>query len=223
MAEKITLAAEPRTALRKETRHLRRAGKTPIVIYGRRSEPVALQVETRDLLHVLAKAGGNHVIVVNVAGEKQPRMALAKEVQRHITRLTPLHADFVQVEMDVAVTVEVPIVLQGECDLVRSGEAFVQFAADRVLVEALPGDLPDVVHVDVSQLVDMHDAVRAMDLDIGTKARLITDPETMIVHLGSTAASAAAAAAMEAAAEEAVGLEGEAAAGEAAAADAGGD
>jgi large subunit ribosomal protein L25 len=72
-----------------------------------------------------------------------------------------------------------------------------------VHVEALPGDLPDSIHVDITVLVDMHDAIRAGDLELPPKVRLLSDPEMLLVHLSSTAAAEAAAAAMDAAAEAA--------------------
>lgn len=203
MADKITLAADPRTIIGKQNKQLRRAGITPIVVYGRHSEPVSLQVQTRDLLKVLSQAGGTQVVHIDVAGEKRPRMALAKSIQRHVTRLTPIHADFVEVQMDKMVSVSIPVVVDGEPDLVKSGEAMLGILQDRVQVEALPGNLPDAFVIDVSSLADMHSAVRAGDLVLPANVRLLDDPDLLLVHLSSTAAATAATAAMDAAAEAA--------------------
>jgi large subunit ribosomal protein L25 len=200
MAETITLAAEPRAISGKQNRQLRRAGITPIVVYGRHTEPVSLQVETRALERVLHKAGGTHVVIIQVAGEKGARLAMTKDVQRHITRLTPVHADFIEVQMDQLVTVEVPVVVEGEPNLVKSGEAMLEVHISVITVEAMPQDFPQSVRVDVSDLADLHSAIRVADLDLGDKVKLLTDPETLVVHLSSTAAAYAAATAMEAAA-----------------------
>jgi large subunit ribosomal protein L25 len=205
MSQKITLAAEPRSAARKQNRQLRLSGKTPVVVYGRHTEAVSLQVDTRELVKVLSQAGGTQLITLKVDGEKVPRVALTKAVQRHVTRLTPLHVDFIEVQMDEPVTIAMLVVFDGEPELVRSGDAMLDVVVDRVNVSALPGDLPETLHVDVSGLPDMHAAIRAGDLPLGDKVRLMDDPELLLVHLSSTAAAAAAAAAMEAAAEAATG------------------
>jgi large subunit ribosomal protein L25 len=204
MAQRYTLDAETRTVTGKKTKQLRSAGITPVVVYGRHSEPVSLQVDTKELLRVLGKAGGTHLIGIKVSGESAPRVALTKAVQRHVTRLTPLHVDFIQVQMDEPVTVALPLVLEGEPELVKTGDAMLEVVHDRIQIEALPGDLPESLHVDVSSLVEMHDRIRAGDLKLPSKVRLLDDPDTLLVHLSSTAAAAAAAAAMEAAAEAAI-------------------
>jgi large subunit ribosomal protein L25 len=198
MAELITLAAQPRTTQGKKNRQLRRDGSTPIVVYGRRIEPISLQVETRALQRVLSRAGGSQVITISVAGEPGARMVLAKDVQRHVTRLTPLHADFIEVEMDVVVTIEVPIVVDGEHPLVRSGDAMLEVLLNSLTVEALPGHLPQSVHLNVADLADQHATIRVSDIDLGTGVRILNDPDTLVVHLASTAAAMAASAAMEA-------------------------
>jgi large subunit ribosomal protein L25 len=200
MAEQITLAAVPRTVLGKQNRQLRRDGLTPIVLYGRHIEPVSLQVETRALQRVLSHAGGTNLIAITVAGEAGARMALAKDVQRHVTRLHPLHADFIEVQMDVPITVEVPVVVEGEPDLVRTGDAMIEILVNSLTVEALPAHLPESVHLNVADLADLHAAIRVSDIDLGAGVRLLDDPDMLVVHLSSTAAAMAASATMEASA-----------------------
>jgi large subunit ribosomal protein L25 len=203
MSEKITLAAAPRATVGKQNKALRRDGRTPVVLYGRHIEPLALSVDTRELVKVLSRAGGTHLVTMDVAGERGTRLALAKDVQRHVTRRTPLHVDFVQVQMDEAVTVEMPLTFEGQPELVHSGEAMVDTLMDRLAITALPGDLPAALRVDLGALVEMHDVIRAGDVTLPAKVKLAGDPELLVVHLTSTAAAAAAAAAMEAAAEAA--------------------
>jgi large subunit ribosomal protein L25 len=215
MAEQITLAAEPRSTLGKKNRQLRRAGLTPIVLYGRHTQPVSLQVETRALQRVLSHAGGTSLITIDVAGEAGSRVALAKDVQRHVTRHTPVHADFIEVQMDELVTVSVPVVVEGEPDLVRSGDAMLEVLLSSLTVAALPGHLPDAVRLNVANLGDLHAAIRVADIDLGARIRLLDDPETLVVHLASTAAAAAtmeaeAAAVLEAGREAGPAAEGEA-------------
>jgi len=96
MSETITLHAAPRSVTGKKVSRLRREGKTPIVVYGPRTEPVALQADTKSLIKALSDAGSARPIQLVVEGEAAPRTVHARELQQHVTRLTPLHADFVQ-------------------------------------------------------------------------------------------------------------------------------
>lgn len=209
MSNVINLAAEPREITGKKVRQLRREGQTPVVVYGRGTETVALQVQTRDLVKVLSKAGGTQLVTIAVKGEAKPRMVLAKDLQRHVTRLTPLHADFYEVKMDRLVTVEVPVFAEGHSVLVDSGEAILEVVHNSLAVEAFPASLPDAIRIDISGMRDMHDTIRVADIDLGEGVNILADADTLLVHLASRAAAIAAAAAAEAEADAALeaGLE----------------
>lgn len=196
-----TLTAEPRTIRGKQVRQLRQAGITPVTVYGREYDAMVLQVPTRDLVKVLAQAGTSQLISMQVAGEKQPRMTLAREVQLHVTRHTPLHADFIQVTMNQPVTAHVPVHLDYEPELVLRGDATLQYYLPAVQVEALPADLPAAIHIDSRRLDSLEAVVTIADLDLGDKVRVLHEPDERIIGLDSTKKRGAEIAAEEEAAE----------------------
>jgi large subunit ribosomal protein L25 len=185
MADYVTLPAQTRTVMRKKTKQLRREGITPIAVYGRHTEPASLQVDTRELARVLASAGSSALISIEVEGEAEPRVCLARDAQRHVTRQSLLHADFLQVAMDEVVTSDVALQLGGEPEVVRANEARLDVLLNLVSVEALPADLPPVIEVDVSGLEEIGDSVLVGDLDLGDEVTILTDPEDVIARLSS--------------------------------------
>ncbi len=183
MADYPVLHAELRTIRGKNVSRLRRVGLTPIVVYGGSAESVSLQTETKELVNVLSLAGGTQLVAIEVAGEGKPRMALAREVQRHVTRLTPIHADFLEVDVTQLISSEVPIVVEGTPVPVRQGEAVLQMSVNTVMVEALPGDLPAAFTIDSARFVDFEDAVYIRDLEVGANVTILNDPDDLVARL----------------------------------------
>lgn len=180
------LNAERRTVTGKAVRHLRRQGKIPIVVYGAHTEPLLLQTAAKDLVSVVRRAGSTGLILLAVDGEPRPRTVLAREVQRHVTKLTPLHADFLEVRADEPVTTHVPVVVEGVPHLVQMGAAVVDLLVSEVAVQALPMDLPAAITIDARRLVRLEDAIHRRDLDAGERVRVLGDPDELILRLAPT-------------------------------------
>lgn len=183
MAEYVTLNAEIRTVRGKKVKTLRQAGLTPFVVYGANTEPVALQTETKELVRVLAAAGGTQLVAIHVEGESQPRIVLARAVQRHVTRLTPTHADFLQVDVTRKISSEVPILIEGDPRMVDAGRAVLITPLNTITVEALPTDLPPAVVLQGDRFEAFDDAVHVRDLDLGPRVRILNDPDDLVARL----------------------------------------
>jgi large subunit ribosomal protein L25 len=93
-----------------------------------------------------------------------------------------LHADFYRVQMDKALTVTVSVVLKGEPKGVKVQGGVVDFPHREVEVECLPGDIPDQLTVDISELM-IGQGVRLKELATGAKWTPVSDPDTLIVHV----------------------------------------
>lgn len=203
MSDLISLAARPRTVIGKKVSQLRRQGITPIVVYGHSFSPVELEVDSKALLKALRAAGTSRLITLSVDGEKRPRMTILRDVQRHPTRLDVLHADLLQVAMDQTVRSEIPLDFSGEPLLAERHEALVDYELSTLTIEALPGDLPATIAVDLTRLVQVHDTITVAGLDTAGRFQVMQDPETVIARLlpVSRGAEAAEEEAPEAAAE----------------------
>jgi large subunit ribosomal protein L25 len=215
MAE-VTLNVEKREGTGKgPARRARMAGKVPAVVYGRGMEPVSISVDRREFLTALnTDAGMNVLLNLTVDGEKIT--TLARELQRDPVKGTLLHADFVKVDLTVEVEVEVPVHLIGEAPGVREG-GVLESPLFTVHVRCLPGDVPEAIEADISNL-NIGDSLRVADLAEGRGFHIENDPESVVAHIAAPI-SEEELAAMEA--EAGVGaeepeVEGEAAEGEAA-------
>jgi large subunit ribosomal protein L25 len=183
MADYITLPAQKRAVDRKKNKQLRRDGVTPIIVYGRHTSPAALQSETKTLAKVLSTAGTSSIIAIEVDGEDEPRLALARYAQRHVTKLSLLHVDFLQVAMDEVVRSDVPLRIMGVPGPVRANEALLDVLLSIVPVEALPADLPSSLEADVSGLEEIGEVVTIGDLATSTRFAILSDPAEVVARL----------------------------------------
>ena len=197
----LELAVDVREALGKKARFLRRDGITPANIYGRNLDSVALQLQSSDLVHALTQAGRNAVLSVKVNGEKKPRTAVIRNVQRHPVTDSIVHVDFLQVDVTRAITSDVPILLVGESPLPKTSTVISQILSS-IQVSGLPMDIPSSVEADISVLVEVDQSIHVSDLRLPDGVEVLTDADQMVVRAAQGRVSAADAAAEAEAAEE---------------------
>jgi large subunit ribosomal protein L25 len=180
MAEIIKLTATPRTAQgTRPSRRLRAEGKIPGVIYGMGSDPKPVTVPWRELRAALVTEQGlNAVIHLELDGDSNP--TLVKDMQRHPVRRDVLHVDFLRVDLDKEVEVEVQIVLEGEALKITQADGMVEQTLNALLVSAKPDAIPPQITVDISGL-EIGDAIRVGDLQLPAGVETPVDPEEPIV------------------------------------------
>jgi large subunit ribosomal protein L25 len=162
----------------RETRRLRRSGHVPGVLYGGGEEPVAFSVEARTLRHALAARGA--VLDLSVDGG-EGQAAVLKESQRHPVRGELMHVDLLRVDLTVAIQTTVPVELVGAEDApgVRDG-GILDHVSRELNVEALPGDIPETVQVDVSGM-ELNATLSLSDVTPPEGVTLLDDPESTII------------------------------------------
>jgi large subunit ribosomal protein L25 len=179
-----TLQAEKREGRGKnEARRLRASGRIPAVVYGaEKGKAVEIAVDPKTLLRILhSESGVNTLIGLQLAGGDT--RVLVKEYQLDPIDHKLLHVDFYQVAMDKTLTVTVPIVLKGEARGVKQQGGIVDFVNREIEIEVLPGDIPENITVDVSELM-LHEGVRVRDLKVeGAKWTAVSEPDMMLVHV----------------------------------------
>jgi large subunit ribosomal protein L25 len=203
-----TLEATTRESRGKnEARRLRVAGRIPAVLYGGAGGAVPLSVDPKALSRILHSGSGvNSIISLDVQGQGVTQV-LVKEFLLEPIKHSMLHADFYRLQMDKAITVTVSIVLKGEPKGVKLQGGVVDFPGREVEVECLPGDIPENLTIDVSELM-IGQGVRLKDLSTGAKWTPVSDPDTLIVHVIAAKVEEAAPEAAVAAAEPEVAKKG---------------
>ena len=179
MAE-IILQATPRPPQgTRPARRLRGEGKIPGVVYGLGADPVTLTVEWRELRQALiTEQGLNAVINLEIDGSRTP--TLLKDMQRHPVRRNILHVDFIRVDLDKTVDVEVSISLVGEAELVSREGGVVDQMLQALLITAKPADIPSGLTIDISEL-RIGDALRVSDIALPAGVTTHIDPEDPVV------------------------------------------
>jgi large subunit ribosomal protein L25 len=178
-ADQITLTAETgRPIGSRSSRRLRREGKVPAVVYGSGSEPTAIAVQWSDLRAALiTEAGMNALITLDVDGDE--RLTIVKDMQRHPVRRDVTHVDFVVIDRNVAIDVDVPVVLED-----TEGDNLAGLVLDQQLftlaVSAKPGAIPNELVVSVAALT-VDEPIRVGDVELPEGVELNVDPDEAIV------------------------------------------
>lgn len=178
-ADQITLTAETgRPIGSRSSRRLRREGRVPAVVYGADTEPTAIAVQWSDLRAALiTEAGMNALITLDVDGDE--RLTIVKDMQRHPVRRDVTHVDFIVIDRNKAIEVEVPVVLAETEDDHLKGLVIDQnlFA---VTVSAKPGTIPNEFLIDLAPLT-VDEPIRAGQIELPEGVELLTDPEDAVV------------------------------------------
>jgi large subunit ribosomal protein L25 len=181
--EQIIVEAAPRDSRGKNAaRRLRVAGTVPAVLYGGKSGPQALQVNTKHVSAILRSATGhNTILTVKTAGGED--FAIVKEYQVDPIKGTLLHVDLLRVAMDVRMRVKVPVHTFGEPQGVKLQGGVFEVVTREIEIECLPADIPTEFKVDISNLM-MGMQIHASDIPLDPqKMKLMTDPLRVLAHV----------------------------------------
>lgn len=132
---------------KKSTKALRAAGSVPCVIYG--GEEVihftAPESEFRNMIYT------PNVYIVNVNVDGKVYSTILQDTQFHPVKEQLLHADFLQINDDKPVTVEIPVKLNGFAEGVRAGGKL-QLEKRKLKVKGLAKNLPDALDLNIDSL-----------------------------------------------------------------------
>lgn len=181
--EQIELSAATRDILGKKVRFLRRQGLTPANLYGRNIKSIALQVDTTQLKHTLAKAGKSSLVALKVDSAKRPKMVIIRDIQREPLTGGLLHVDLFEIKMEERIKIEVSLLFVGEAPAIRDRGGILVQNMNSVEVECLPANMPHNIEVDLSVLTELDQAVHVKDLSVDEGVTILTDPEQSIVQI----------------------------------------
>lgn len=135
------------------SRRLRHAGNVPAIVYGGEDKPMSIAINhNRFLRHLEEEAFYAHILTIDVDGKKQ--QVVLKDLQRHPANANKImHADFLRVDADHAVTMTLQLHFVGEdvAPGVKAGGIVSHLMTD-VEVSCLPQDLPEFIELDISAL-----------------------------------------------------------------------
>jgi large subunit ribosomal protein L25 len=167
-------------------RRLRREEAVPGILYGPKTAPLPLVVPAMRLLKLLREMGEESKLIRLVIGDgpdQMIRQALIREVQTHPVRRRFLHVDFYEVPLDQPILVDVPIEIDGESIGEKKGGTL-NLIRRTLSVRCLPGEIPDRIHVDVSDM-DLGSSIRVAELIGRVPFELVDDKSAAVVTVAA--------------------------------------
>ena len=154
MSTELTMNARVRNVAGKgASRRLRRQKRVPSILYGGGKAALMLEVSAFELARLMEnEAFYSQILSLDVDGQGAEPVVL-KDMQRHPFKDIVLHVDFQRVQAGERLHRQVPLhfVNEDHCAGVRAG-GVLHKDAQEVAVIALPGDLPEYIEVDLSDL-----------------------------------------------------------------------
>lgn len=175
----MELTVTTRDSFGKANGALRKSGKIPAEFYGHGMANGHLAVDRKEFIRLFKEAGESTVITLLMDGKKQP--SLVHDIQHDPVTGDITHIDFYGVRMDVSVRTMIPLEFTGEAPAVKEKGAVITKAVSEVEVEALPGDLPHGIAVDISGLAELEQSIYVRDLVVPKNVKILTDLDTAIV------------------------------------------
>ena len=177
MSDENNLVASVRTEFGKgAARRARRDGQVPAVLYGHNTDPQHLALPSREFAAVLRAHGTNAILTLDIDGTEQ--LALTKSVVVHPIRRYIEHADLLVVKRGEKVTVEVPVVLEGES---ASGTLVVN-EVSTIKIEADAMKLPEEIKVSIEG-VEAGTQILAGGIELPSGSSLQDDADLLIVNI----------------------------------------
>jgi large subunit ribosomal protein L25 len=202
MPEVVVAKAREGKFNKNAARRVRVAGKIPAVLYGSGHDPVAIEVEPKQISRILfSETGHNTIFDVEIAGHASAK-AMIVDWQREPIKDQLIHIDLKRIALDKLLHLKVRVKLLGIPVGVKTEGGILDQVMREVDVECLPADIPSHIDVDVTGLA-MHGVLRISDLPHSDKIKYLNAEDATVAHVISIreeAAPAADAVAAEAAA-----------------------
>jgi large subunit ribosomal protein L25 len=201
------VVANPRVGkfTKNAARRVRVAGKIPAVLYGSGHDPVAIEVDPKQISRILfSETGHNTIFDVEVAGLPGAK-AMIVDWQREPINDRLIHIDLKRIALDKTLHVKVRVKLLGIPVGVKTSGGILDQVLREVEIECLPADIPASIAVDISNLA-LYDTLRVSDLPHSDVIKYLNAEDATVAHVVSireeapTAAEAEVAAAAAAAA-----------------------
>ena len=173
---------------KKDAKKLRKEGKVPCVIYGGK-EQKHFFLDQKDFKKIIFTP---EVFVIKIDLEGTTFETILQDIQYHPVSDFVLHADFLELVPGRAVTLAIPVELQGTAPgVVKGGKLHLKLR--KLRMKGLVENMPEHVVLDISKL-DIGKSIKVKDIEI-EKVQLLDPANAVVVSVkaarGLTAAELA--------------------------------
>jgi large subunit ribosomal protein L25 len=182
MPEVVKATARTGKFNKNAARRVRVAGKIPAVLYGPGHDPVAVEVDPKQISRILySEAGQNTIFDIEVGGAATGK-AMIVDSQREPLKDQLIHIDLKRIALDKTLRVSVRVKLLGTPIGVKVAGGILDQVMREVEIECLPADIPSHIDVDVSNM-EMHAALRVSGLPHSDKITYLNDEDATVAHV----------------------------------------
>ena len=181
----MELTVQKRNVFGRKLNSLRSQNLIPAELYGRGINNVHLAVPVKDFKNVLKEVGES--VVFDIVIDEKKRPVLIYNIHRHPVSDEILNIDFYQVKMDEAIKTEVPLEFIGEAPAVKEKNCVLVKVMQELEVEALPGDMPRSIEIDLTKIIEINDTITVEDLKpsfakatAGKNVKILAEPDSVI-------------------------------------------
>ena len=152
---------------------VRASGNVPGIIYGPNFENKLISFVVEDIKKLINESSDNTKVAVELDG--QEHVCIIKEAQLDFMKNRVIHVDFMVLDNSRKIKANVPLNFVGESLAVKKLAAVPKFFMQEVLVSCLPVDMPEVIDVDLANLVDLDSIIHVGDLNVSDKVEILSD------------------------------------------------
>lgn len=177
------ILAKKREIFGKKTQLLRKEGMIPAELYGHGFPNEHLSVSAKEFVKAWKEAGESSVVKLKIENSEKPGAelnVLIHDVQKNPLTGEVASIDFYEVRMDQKIKTSIPLQFMGEAPAVKEFNGVLIKAVQELEVEALPGDLPQHIEVELNKLTQIGENIHVKDLAISDKIRVFIDPEAVV-------------------------------------------
>ena len=169
-------------------RRLRQNKAIPAIVYGAKSDPVMLSLDTNDFVKIIREHGTTGLFFnLNIEGKSgKDKIVMLKAMQMDVFSLNYLHIDLHEIDMDTKVTISIPVETVGESNGVKEG-GVIQTIRRELDIVCKPADTPDTIKIDITDL-DIGDSVHVEDLDLGENIEIPHEVDFTIITISAPTA-----------------------------------
>lgn len=168
-------------ANKREEKEKLKEGEIKAVYYGSGVLSTPISISLNEFIKIWNKAGESSAVKLKVG--KVDMDVMIHDVQLNPITSTPIHVDFLVIDINKKITVSIPLEFTGISPAVKSGVGVLVKVLREIEIEGLPKDLPQNISVDTSSLVDLDSAILVSDLILPKTISVITKSTEVIAAI----------------------------------------
>ncbi len=162
-------------------RKVRAQGKIPGIIYGKGTQNILVSVDLKDMNLALSRKSGMNTLLEMSVPKHGKITAMLKDYQADNLTRSFTHLDFVTVDLQQKIRVEIPIQVVGKSEGVKEG-GVLELIRRELEVICLPTRIPQNIEVDVSAL-KIGQSIHRNELKLPEGVEIISDQNFTVVSV----------------------------------------